>query len=70
MKNGLLDMKIDLMPLGTGDLPIAELVRKAPASVKTIIVELDYVAEGFEMWDSIERSYQFMTSSGLTEGNK
>ncbi len=70
MKNGLLDMKIDLMPLGTGDLPIAELVKKAPASVKTIIVELDYVAEGFEMWDSIERSYQFMTSSGLTEGNK
>lgn len=70
MKNGLLDMKIDLLPLGTGELPIKDLVAAAPKAVKTIVVELDYVAEGLEMWDSIEKSYKFMTSSGLAEGNK
>ncbi len=69
-KAGILDMKIDLLPLGTGDLPIKELVKIAPDRVKAIIVELDYVAEGLDMWESIEKSYQFMTSSGLGKGNK
>ncbi len=70
IKAGLLDMKIDLLPLGTGDLPIKELVKATPNSVKAIIVELDYVAEGLDMWESIEKSYQFMTSNGLGAGNK
>ncbi len=70
MKNGLLDMKIDLMPLGTGDLPIKNLVANVPEQVSTIIVELDYVAEGLDMWESIEKSYRFMTSNGLGAGNK
>ncbi len=70
MKNGLLDMKIDLMPLGTGELPIGELVKNTPAKVATIVVELDYVAEGLDMWESIENSYKFMTSNGYGEGNK
>ena len=70
MKNGLLDMKIDLMPLGTGELPIKDLVANAPKQVSTIIVELDYVAEGLDMWESIEKSYRFMTSNGLGAGNK
>lgn len=70
LKNGLLDMKIDLLPLGTGDLPIKDLVKAAPDSVRAIVVELDYVAEGLDMWESIEKSYQFMTSNGLGAGNK
>jgi Sugar phosphate isomerases/epimerases len=70
MKNGLLDMKIDLMPLGTGDLPIKDIVATMPASVRAIVVELDYVAEGLDMWESIEKSYKFMTSNGLAAGNK
>jgi hypothetical protein len=70
MKNGLLDMKIDLMTLGTGDLPIKELVEAAPESVKSIVVELDYVAEGLDMWTAIEDSYKYMTSNGFAEGNK
>ena len=70
MVNGLLDMKIELLPLGTGSLPIKKIVDSAPAQVKAIIVELDYVAEGLDMWESIEKSYKFMTSSGLAEGNK
>ncbi len=69
MKDGLLDMKIDLMPLGTGELPIPELVPAIPESVPAIIVELDYVAEGLDMWASIEKSYHYMTRNGLAVGN-
>lgn len=66
--NGLLDMKIDLLPLGTGSLPIPDLIKNAPAQVDAIVVELDYCAT--DMWKAIEKSYQYMTSNGLAEGNK
>ncbi len=68
MKNGLLDMKIDLMPLGTGTLPIPELVKNAPEQASAIIVELDYC--NIEIWDAIEQSYKYMTGNGLAAGNK
>ena len=69
MKNGLLDMKVDLLPLGTGDLPIKDLVAAAPAQVKSIIVELDY-CESCEMMKALEISYKYMTENGLAEGNR
>ena len=68
MKDGLLDMKIDLLPLGTGTLPIPELVKNAPESATAIIVELDYCE--VEMWEAITQSYKYMTSNGLAQGNK
>ena len=68
MKNGLLDCKIDLLPLGEGDLPIPELVANIPANVKDIIVELDYC--NVEMLEALRRSYLYMTSNGLAEGTK
>ncbi len=68
MKDGLLDMKIDLLPLGTGTLPIAELVKNAPEQVSSIVVELDYCE--VEMWKAIEQSYKFMTENGIAAGNK
>ncbi len=68
MVNGLLDMKIDLLPLGTGSLPIGDIVAAAPESVGSIVVELDYCE--VEMWKAIEESYRFMTSNGFAEGNK
>ena len=60
--------KIDLLPLGEGDLPIPELVANIPANVKDIIVELDYC--NVEMLEALRRSYVYMTSNGLAEGNK
>ena len=63
MKDGLLDMKIDLLPLGTGDLPIPALVAAAPAQVRAIIIELDYCSE--EMFGALEKSYRYMTENGL-----
>ena len=68
MVNGLLDMKIDLMPLGTGTLPIADLMAAAPEQVEAVIVELDYCTE--EMVGAVEKSYRFMTENGLAVGNK
>lgn len=66
--NGMLDRKIDLRPLGQGELPIMELVKAIPQSVGSIIVELDYCE--VEMWRAIEESYNFMTSNGFACGNK
>ena len=70
MKNGLLDMKIDLLPLGTGDLPIKDLIAASAAqpAIKTVIVELDYCE--VEMYEALGRSYRFMTENGLAVGNK
>ncbi len=68
MKNGLLDMKIDLLPLGTGDLPIKDLIAAAPAQNKAVVVELDYCEE--EMYSALTKSYEFMTANGLAEGTK
>ena len=60
--------KVELMPLGTGDLPIPELVGLIPEDVLSVIVELDYA--NIEMWDAIEQSYRYMTSHKLAEGNR
>ena len=68
MKEGLLDMKIDLMPLGTGDLPIPALIAAAPEQARNVIVELDYCTE--EMFGALEKSYRFMTGNGICAGNK
>ncbi len=68
MKEGLLDMKIDLMPLGTGDLPIPALIAAAPEQAGAVIVELDYCTE--EMFGALEKSYRYMTENGLAAGNK
>ena len=65
--NGILDRKIELVPLGQGDLPIRKLVAMAPG-VDAVIVELDYC--NVEMFQAIEESYRFMTGNGLAAGNK
>ncbi len=66
--NGILDRKIELLPLGQGELSIKQLVAALPKAVGSIVVELDYCK--VEMWRAIEESYKFMVSSGLAAGNK
>ena len=68
MVNGILDRKVDLMPLGKGDLPIKALVDAAPEQVEAVIVELDYCTE--EIVSAIEQSYKFMVGNGIVSGNK
>ena len=68
MVNGLLERHVDLLPLGTGTLPIKELVAAIPDQVQTIVVELDYC--NIDMFDAIAQSYKYMTENGLAAGNK
>lgn len=66
--NGTLDRKIELRALGTGELDIPSLVANAPEQVSTIIVELDYC--NIDMFEAIEKSYQYMVENGFGEGNR
>ncbi|MCI7643874.1 MAG: sugar phosphate isomerase/epimerase [Lentisphaeria bacterium] len=66
--NGTYDRKVDLLPLGTGSLPIKDIVAAAPASVEAVIVELDYCS--IDMFTAIEQSYKFMVENGIVAGNK
>ena len=68
MVNGILERPVDLMPLGTGSLPIKDLVANMPESAEAIIVELDYCI--IDMLTAIEQSYTYMVSNGLAAGNK
>ena len=60
--------KVDLLPLGEGDLPIPAIVAATPDRVNNIVVELDYCR--VEMVEALKRSYKYMTSNGLALGNK
>ncbi|MDD3886712.1 MAG: hypothetical protein PHI35_07565, partial [Victivallaceae bacterium] len=67
MKNGLLDCKIDLLPLGEGELPIKRLIAEMPEQVETVIVELDY-CNSTDMFSAIERSCRYMLENHLALG--
>ncbi|MDD5707198.1 MAG: sugar phosphate isomerase/epimerase [Kiritimatiellae bacterium] len=66
--NGTLERKIDLRPLGCGELDIKSLVANLPEQVGSIIVELDFC--NCDMFEAIEKSYRYMTQNGLAAGNK
>ena len=68
MKNGYLDCKIDLLALGDGELPITDLVPLIPERVPCLIVELDYC--NIEMFEALQRSYDYLTRNNLAVGNK
>ncbi|MDD3153560.1 MAG: TIM barrel protein [Victivallaceae bacterium] len=66
--NGTLDRKVDLRPLGQGDMDIKSVVKAMPDTVNSVVVELDYCS--VEMFRAIEESYRYMTENGLAQGNK
>ena len=68
MKDGILDCKIDLLPLGDGELPIPDLIKLVPDRIKHIIVELDYC--NIEIFEALKRSYAYLTGTGLVTGRK
>lgn len=68
IKDGSLCRDLNLMPLGTGKLPIPDILRVAdPKLVKWVIVELDNCV--CEMYNGIGMSYKYMTGTGLCAGN-
>ena len=66
-KNGILDRKITLCPLGQGDMEIPELLAETPETIREVIVEHDYSNK--EMWQTVTESYEYMTKNGLCAGN-
>jgi len=68
MVNGILERKVDLLPLGTGTLPIPELVKAMPEQVQTIVVELDFC--NIDMLEALKMSYKYMTENGFAQGNR
>ncbi len=65
-KNGILDRKITLCPLGQGDMEIERLLEETPDSIKEVIVEHDYSNK--EMWQTVTESYEYMTKNGFCVG--
>ena len=69
MKDGVLDPDIPMLPLGSGKLPIPEILAAVdPKLVKWVIVELDNCV--IDMYRAMKKSYQYLTTSGLTVGNR
>ena len=66
--NGKVDRDLKLRPLGTGVMDIPAVVAAAPASVDTLIVELDYCV--IEMREALRQSYAYLKENGLGVGNK
>ncbi len=69
MKDGVLDPDIPMLPLGSGKLPIPQILAEVDQKkVEWVIVELDNCA--IDMYRGMKKSYQYLTGSGLTVGNR
>lgn len=68
MVNGILERHVELRALGSGELPIKELIANVPEQVKSIIVELDYC--NIDRLEAVEMSYKYLTENKLALGNK
>jgi sugar phosphate isomerase/epimerase len=55
--------------LGTGAMDIPAIVAAADAA-EWLIVELDRVAEGVDMMQAVEQSYDYLVGKGLARGNR
>ena len=68
MVNGKVDRDLKLRPLGTGTMDVPAVVAAAPASVDTLIVELDYCV--IDMREALKQSYAYLTENRLGVGGK
>ncbi len=64
------EVKVDLLPLGQGEMPIKKLVEMSESTghVSSVVVELDYC--NIEMFQALEQSYRFVVGNGICAGNK
>lgn len=65
---GTFDRKIELNPLGDGEMDIPAILEVTPERVDTIIVELDYCT--IEMHEALKRSYDYLVRIGAGYGSK
>ena len=67
-ENVFLSGKVVLQPVGTGSMPIPELMANIPDRVRYIIVELDNCEQ--EMFEALKCSYEYLVSNGFACGQK
>ena len=72
LKDGLFrkadDGGLRLKALGKGEMDLPAVIAEVPERVTNLIVEIDYC--DCDMFEIIEDSYKYLTSSGLAVGNK
>ncbi len=66
--NGTYEKKLELRPLGEGDLNIPEILDAAPTNIDNVIIELDN--SPYDMTYSLRRSYEYLMMIGQGLGNK
>ena len=66
--NGILDRKVDLCPVGQGDMDVPALFAEIPDAVPTVIVEHDYSVK--DMWQTVEESYAYLVGNGYLAGSR
>lgn len=65
---GIYEQKVQLRPLGEGQLNIADILEAAPADIDHVVIELDN--SPYNQILSLDRSYRYMTEAGLAIGYK
>jgi len=69
IKDGTLKEDAPHTAVGDGVLDMPAIIGAAdPDTVEWMIVELDHCAT--DMWEAVQRSYDYLTSKGLAAGNK
>ena len=69
IKDGMLDESKMMTAIGSGLLPIPEIIKAAdPDVLDWLVVELD--ACKTDMFEAVKGSYDYLTSNGLAAGNK
>jgi sugar phosphate isomerase/epimerase len=68
-RDGMLKEERSMVAVGSGVLPIPEIIRAADSDVlQWLVVEIDD-GEG-DMFEAVEESYRYLTSMGLAQGTK
>jgi sugar phosphate isomerase/epimerase len=69
IKDGALKENTPHLPVGSGVLDMPAIIRATdPDTLQWLIVELDEYAG--DMFEAVQRSYDYLTSNGLASGNK
>lgn len=68
MVKGIYEQRVQLRPLGEGQLNIRDILEAAPDNIDHFVVELDN--SPYNQIISLYRSYQYLTSNGLGIGYK
>lgn len=68
LKDGSLNKDDSMLAVGSGKMPVAEIVSSTADTAEWHIVELDRCET--DMLEAVQKSYDYLTSNGLSQGKK